>query len=158
MTQANNSDKTPEKMLQHLAAAFTSIPFNRMLGLQLDHITADHVTMNFSMKDELIGNFLHGILHGGVISSVLDMAGGMVVMASSVEKHQEASIEELSRIIGKCSTIDLQISFVSPGKGDVFIAKAWLVKSGQNISFTRMELRNQDESLIATGSGTYICK
>lgn len=63
-------------MLAHLAKKFTDIPFNRMLGLHLDHVTPEHVILNFSMKNDLIGNFLYGILHGGVISSVLDMAGG----------------------------------------------------------------------------------
>lgn len=158
MTQKENTNQSAENLLQHLSAAFTSIPFNRMLGLQLDAITPDHVTMNFSMKNELVGNFLYGILHGGVISSVLDMAGGMTVMAAAVARHKNDAIDDLADIIGKCSTIDLQISFISPGKGENFIAKAWLVKKGHSISFTRMELRNQDDSLIATGSGTYFCK
>jgi len=145
-------------LLQHLSAAFTSIPFNRMLGLQLDHLSSDHVVMNFSMKENLIGNYHYGILHGGVTSSVLDMAGGMVVMAFAIERLQNESEDELREIISKCSTIDLQISFIAPGKGNSFIAKAWLVKSGNSISFARMELRNQDESLIATGNGTYYCR
>ncbi len=157
MTQAGKR-KPPDKLLQHLSAAFTNIPFNKMLGLQLDYLDTEHVTMNFAMKEDLIGNFMHGILHGGVISSVLDMAGGMVVMAAAVARHQDAPIEDLATIIGKCSTIDIQTSFISPGKGEVFIAKAWLIKSGHNISFARMELRNQDDSLIATGAGTYLCR
>ena len=93
-----------EAALQLLAGAFSSIPFNRMLGLKLDHITSENATMSFTMKNELIGNFLHGILHGGVISSVLDMAGGIVVMAEAISKHPEASTEELAAVLGKCST------------------------------------------------------
>jgi len=72
----------------------TSIPFNRMLGLTLEELDTDHVIMQFKMKDDLIGNFLHGILHGGVISSVLDMAGGMVVMAAVVAHHPERNIQD----------------------------------------------------------------
>lgn len=156
MTIKNNEPN--QAMLQQLAGAFTSIPFNQMLGLKLDHIEASHVIMSFNMKRELIGNFLHGILHGGVISSVLDMAGGMVVMMSALHKHPDCSIEELVEIVGKCSTVDLQISFLRPGFGEQFIAKAWMVKSGNSISFTRMELHNQDDKLIATGSGTYLMR
>lgn len=143
-------------MLQQLAAAFTEIPFNRMLGLKLEHFESDHVTMHFEMKNELIGNFLHGILHGGVISSVLDMAGGMVVMGASIYKNKDRTREEVIKILGKSSTIDLQISYVNPGKGTHFIAKAWITKQGNKISFTRMELFNQDQTLIATASGTYL--
>jgi len=148
--------QTYRDAIQTLSHAFTEIPFNKMLGLQLDHLETDHVIMTFQMNNNLIGNFLHGILHGGVISSVLDMAGGMVIMASAIHKHKDASLEQLAEVIGKCSTVDLQISYLRPGKGEIFIAKAWLVKSGNHISFARMELHNQDETLIATGTGTYL--
>ncbi|TAK75214.1 MAG: thioesterase family protein [Gammaproteobacteria bacterium] len=142
--------------LEQLSRAFAEIPFNQMLGLQLNDLNTDHITFNFLMKKELIGNFLHGILHGGVISSVLDMAGGMVVMASIIQKHADSPLEELAALIGKTSTVDLQISYLRPGKGEIFIAKAWLVKSGNKIAFARMELCNQDNVLIATGTGTYL--
>lgn len=145
-----------EVMIQQLSAAFTTIPFNQMLGLRLDHLDEHQAIMSFNMKNELIGNFLHGILHGGVISSVLDMAGGILVMASAVHKHPDANIEDLQHILGKCSTIDLQISYLRPGHGNIFTAKAWLLKSGHKIAFTRMELYNDHESLLATASGTYI--
>lgn len=152
------TQQVTEALLQHLSRAFTDIPFNQMLGLKLDYIAEDHVTMSFEMKNDLIGNFMHGILHGGVISSVLDMAGGMIVMATAIYKRPDASPEDLAKILGKCSTIDLQISYLRPGKGERFVAKAWLVKSGSTISFARMELFNHDENLIASGSGTYLLK
>lgn len=129
-----------------------------MLGLHLDHLESDQVIMSFNMKNELIGNFLLGILHGGVISSVLDMAGGMIVIASVIQQHPEATIEELAEIASKCSTIDLHISYLRPGKGDRFIAKAHLTKSGKKVSFTRMELFNNEDVLIATGNGTYLLR
>lgn len=145
-----------QAMLQQLSLAFTKIPFNQMLGLQLKTLMRDQVTMEFSMQEQLIGNFLHGILHGGVISSVLDMAGGMAVMASIIHTHSNLAMDELVNIIGKCSTVDLQISYLRPGKGEHFTAKAWLLKSGNKISFTRMELLNQKDILIASGTGTYM--
>ena len=147
---------TLETKLQQLSTVFTSVPFNHLLGLVLDHIDVNNVTMSFKMKNELIGNFLHGILHGGVISSVLDMAGGMVTMANAIQHYPNHSMEELGDLIGKTSTVDLQISYLRPGKGEVFIAKAWIVKAGKKITFARMELYNQDETLIASGSGTYL--
>jgi acyl-coenzyme A thioesterase PaaI-like protein len=84
------------------------------------------------------------------------MAGGMLVMASAVRKNPDAGLEELASIVGKCSTIDLQVSYMRPGKGEFFTAKAWLLRSGNKIAFTRMELLNQDEVIIASSSGTYL--
>lgn len=144
-----------QTLLQQLSAGFTAIPFNQMLGLHLDQLTPDQVAMSFKMKNELVGNFFYGMLHGGVISSVLDMAGGMVVMSSIIKKNPTCTVEDLSEMLSKCSTINLQISYLRPGKGDLFVTKANLIKSGNTISFARMELYNQDALLIATGSGTY---
>jgi uncharacterized protein (TIGR00369 family) len=144
-----------EQSISQLKFAFSQIPFNRMLGLSLTHLDHEQAIMQFDMKEELIGNFLKKILHGGVISSVLDMAGGMAVMSAAIYKHADLSTEALSTILSKCSTIDLQISFLNIGKGEQFIAKAHIIKSGSRISFTRMTLVNQQGTEIACAHGTY---
>ncbi|MBA3661432.1 MAG: thioesterase family protein [Gammaproteobacteria bacterium] len=149
------SDQHNQSMLAQVAQAVTAIPFNRMLGLTLDHLSATDVEMHFKMKEDLIGNIFHGILHGGVTSAVLDMAGGMVVMAASAVRLSERSVEEQIAIMSKTSTVDLQVSYLRPGKGETFIAKAYLLKSGHHLAFARMELWNQDQILLATGTGTY---
>ncbi len=147
---------TPSQALTKLASVFLEIPFNRMLGLQLEEMEQTHITMSFDMKNDLVGNFLHGILHGGVISSVLDMAGGMAAMSSVIYKHADKADDEIAKIIGKTSTIDMQVSFIRPGKGTRFIAKAYVINTGNKISFTRMELFNQESTLLATGTATYM--
>jgi uncharacterized protein (TIGR00369 family) len=145
-----------QQALDLLKSAFVTIPFNRMLGLKLDALDEKHVTMSFEMKNELIGNFMQGILHGGVISSVLDMAGGILIMAQTVRRQTDCSLEKIGEVLGKCSTVDLQISYLSPGKGTHFHAKANLIKTGNKISFTRMELFNNDDKLLAMANGTYM--
>jgi uncharacterized protein (TIGR00369 family) len=142
--------------LQELSKTFTELPFNRMLGLRMGEIHPECVTMSFDMKPELIGNYFYGILHGGVISSVLDMAGGVAIMIAAVQKRQGQTLEELAAILGKASTINLHIDYIRPGKGETFTAKAYLVQSGNKISFARMELFNEKSLLIANGTGTYL--
>lgn len=152
----DSSDEKYNLLLKQLDMAFMAIPFNRMLGLTLDPVHDAKISMRFVMKEELIGNFIHGILHGGVISSVLDMAGGVAVMKSIIDKHMQKPVEEIAYLLGHVSTIDLQINYLRKGKGEHFIAKAGLTKAGQKVNFAQMELYNQDGLLIATGSGTYL--
>jgi len=144
-----------EALLSALSSAFTSVPFNHLLGLQLDHLDDARVIMSFHMKKELIGNFLYGMLHGGVIASVLDMAGGMVIMSSILHANLEKTQDEIAHLLGKVSTIDLHISFLRPGKGDWFKVTADLVKKGNTVSFAHMQLYNDQEQLIAKAQGTY---
>ena len=146
-----------ETILQNLEKVVLQIPFNRMLGLQIKEIQQNHIMMAFAMKPDLVGNFLYGILHGGVISSVLDMAGGMAAMVSVIHKKiDETEVETLAERLGKVSTIDLQVSYIRPGKGESFTAKAQAAHTGNKISFTTMELFNEQDKLIARGSGTYL--
>ena len=76
------------------------------------------------MRDELMGNFNRGMLHGGVISSVIDATGGLAASIGIQEKMRgktlEAKLEKSSRI----STIDLRVDFLRPGLGKRFIATA----------------------------------
>jgi acyl-coenzyme A thioesterase PaaI-like protein len=53
------------------------IPFNKVLGLQAESLGFDRVEVRFDMREELIGNYIRGTLHGGVISSVIDLTGGL---------------------------------------------------------------------------------
>lgn len=144
------------EVLKELTQIFAEIPFNRMLGLSVDAIDNDQVIMSFVMKPELVGNFVHGILHGGVISSVVDMAGGVAAIASAVRKNSDKTLADMKAILGKASTINLHMNYLCPGKGKKFTATAWILRSGNKICFTRSELRNEENVLIATGAGTYL--
>jgi acyl-coenzyme A thioesterase PaaI-like protein len=53
------------------------IPFNKVLGLRVESLDMESVSLKIGMKEELIGNPVKGILHGGVISAVLDVTGGI---------------------------------------------------------------------------------
>lgn len=143
-------------LMSSFAKIITEIPFNRTLGLTLDHVEENQISMSFHYHEELIGNYLHGILHGGVISSVLDMAGGTAVMVALALKHPHYDLEQLSHMLGKCSTINLHIDYLRPGKGDHFKATATVLRSGSKISVAHMQLINDESTLIATGAGTYL--
>lgn len=154
MAQEKITTQHQTTILSEITQVFNQIPFNKMLGLQLDAVEDDHISASFEMKKELVGNFLYGILHGGVISSVLDVTGGVAAMIAAVKKYPEHGIDQLAAILGKTSTINLQINYLQPGKGDKFIAKAWVQHAGRKIIFTRMELHNE-EHLLATGMAAY---
>lgn len=143
------------ELLQQFATIINSIPFNRILGLKIADITADHVTMNFDMTKDLIGNVMHGILHGGVISAVLDMTGGTAAMIAAIQRNADKTFEEMSALLARSSTINMHVDYLTPGKGQHFIAKAHVLHSGKKITFTRMELMNHEQVLIASGSAAY---
>ncbi|MBF0353388.1 MAG: thioesterase family protein [SAR324 cluster bacterium] len=132
------------------------IPFNTVLGLKVHAIESGKVSLRFDMKNELVGNFNAGMLHGGVISAVLDVAGGMSAFAGVLEKHAADSLEEKQKRFAKLGTIDIRIDYLRPGKGTSFLASGVILRTGNKVAVTRMELHNQENLLIAVGTGTYL--
>lgn len=133
------------------------IPFNQVLGIELGAMSTQQVVMYLPMKPELIGNFFQGILHGGVISSLLDVAGGAMALIGAFERHQHLSGAERLSKLSKLGTIDLRIDYLRPGRGKRFTAQAVLLRSGNKVAVVRTELHSDDGTLVAVGTGTYLC-
>jgi uncharacterized protein (TIGR00369 family) len=132
------------------------IPFNKVLGLKIESLKMDNVCIKFKMEDDFIGNYVQGILHGGVISAVLDTTGGLAASMGVLQKMVGRTAEEIGKSLTKIGTIDLRIDYLRPGKGKYFIAKGSIMRAGRRVSVTRMELYNDQDLLIAVGTGTYI--
>ena len=131
------------------------IPFNKVLGIKLESVKSNAVRVRFDMQDHLIGNFMHGILHGGVTSAVLDLVGGITAWTGLIQRMAGHSQEEKRKSFGKIGTIDLRIDYLRPGRGESFFATGSLLRVGSKIAVTRMELHNEKNILIAVGTGTY---
>jgi uncharacterized protein (TIGR00369 family) len=132
------------------------IPFNKILGLKIEFLKTEDVRVRFEMKDAFIGNFVHGILHGGVISAVLDTTGGLTASLGVLQKMKGDTAVEIGKSLTKIGTIDLRVDYLRPGKGDYFVSTGSIMRAGRRVSVTRMELYNDQDLLIAVGTGTYI--
>ena len=132
------------------------IPFNKELGFKIESMESDDIRVRFEMADRLIGNYWRGVLHGGVISSVLDATGGMIAATGIVNKMTGQTVEEFEKRLSRMGTIDLRIDYLRPGFGKFFIASGAIMRTGRRVSVTRMELHNDEDLLIAVGTGTYV--
>ena len=84
-----------EFLLNRIREVYDKLPFNRHLGISVTYLTPEGAGLEFAMREELIGNYVHGILHGGVISSVLDVTGGLTATISSAERLISLSPTEI---------------------------------------------------------------
>jgi len=134
----------------------TRLPFNRVLGFEVISLRRETVCVRIKMRRDLVGNFLHGTLHGGVISSVLDAAGGMNAAASVLPKMVGCSRSELETVLTRMGTIDLRVDYLRPGRGEYFTAHSAIMRAGNKVAVTRMEFHNDRNVLIAVGTGTYL--
>ena len=147
----------PRATLETVLNAFEDkIPFNRFLGLRFESIDRDRAALAFEMREELVGNFMRGSLHGGVISSALDTAGGLVAFLAVLKKIDGPTVEAGLGKLANIGTIDLRIDYLRSGMGSRFVASGTVLRSGNKVAVTRMELTNDEGTLIAVGTGTYL--
>jgi len=151
----------PPVHLSHALALLKDIyeqqmPFDRMLGVKVTCLTADEVEVRIDMREELIGNFVRSILHGGAISAVLDLTGGLIASVELIKHLEGQTLEEMARRLTRIGTIDLRVDYLRAGKGEYFTASGNILRRGNKVAVVRTEMFSDRNLLIAAGTGTYL--
>ncbi len=146
-----------EELLKVIEEVFNDkIPFNQVLGLRVHSLDYDEPSIRFDMRPELVGNFMRGNLHGGVISSVIDVTGGLAAFLGVQHRMRDEPLQDKLDRFSKLGTIDLRIDYLRPGFGDWFETTGFILRTGNKVAVTRIELKNNEGDLIATGTGAYV--
>lgn len=157
---AANTERTAveqEQLISEITMLFEHrISFNEFLGFQIVQLEPAPVQISFDMRPELVGHFLYGRLHGGVISSVLDVVGGLGVMMGIANFHQRESCDQIMQRFSHLATIDLRVDYLRQGIGRHFIAEARVLRLGRRVAVCQMQLANEENTVIATGNAAYM--
>lgn len=145
------------RLVEEITSLFEhKITFNEFLGFRIVKLESAPVRARFDMKPELVGHFLYGRLHGGVISSVLDVAAGLAIMTAIAEMHADENCDAIMRRFSQLATIDLRVDYLRQGIGEYFIAEGSVTRLGRRIAVCSMRMENDQGTLIATGNASYI--
>jgi uncharacterized protein (TIGR00369 family) len=146
-----------ELILNELKTVYEEkMPFNKYLGIIIDSISTEGVVVRIDMRDELIGNFEKNNMHGGVVSSILDLTGSIIAQVHVIHEMKDVSVEKLVKRLANMGTIDMRVDYIRPGKGSYFLATGHILRLGHKVAVTRTELVNDEGVLIAVGTSTYI--
>ncbi len=122
------------------------IPFNRFLGMKLVDARKGFAHISLPFRDELVGDPFKPALHGGVLSALADTVGGCAVFTV---------IEAGAR----CSTIDLRIDYLRPGKLEGLQAQAEILRVGNRVAVAKVDVFHTDAATpIAVAMGVYAVK
>jgi uncharacterized protein (TIGR00369 family) len=129
----------PEEILRVMQE---HVPFNKLLGMHGESASVGRSVVILPVRPEHVGDPFRPALHGGVLSSLIDTAGG--VAAWSALGPGES-----------VSTVDLRVDFLEPaGLGGPLRAEAELVRKGNRGCHVRVAC-TQDGVLVAEGRGVY---
>lgn len=117
------------------------------MGLQLISIVPGKAEILIPYRPELVGDPRTDRIHGGVISTAMDAAGGA------------AAITTLKNTNDQLSTIDIRVDYLFPGRPEDILVEGTIVKDGKNIIFTQMKaFHAHAQELIAEGRAIYKVK
>jgi uncharacterized protein (TIGR00369 family) len=126
-------------------AFIDSVPHNRALGIVVEQMDRQGARFVLPYRAELVGNPDSGVLHGGVITALLDACSGAAVFGA------------LPRMM-PIATLDLRIDYLRPAEpGRAVVAQATCAKLTKNVAFTRAVAYHDDPAdPIASSVGTFM--
>ena len=133
-----------------------SVPFHKSLNLKVADLDSGKPKLYVDMQEKFVGNFVRGNLHGGVISTLLDVIGGIVAFVDVVHRREIETDDDRIKQFSRMGTIDIRVDYLRPGFGSQFVASGYVLRTGNKVAVTRMELHNDDNLLIAVGTGAYV--
>jgi uncharacterized protein (TIGR00369 family) len=133
-------------VLRQLVEEF--VPFNKWLGMKVEHIEHGHITLSIPFRPELVGDPTMPALHGGVIGAVADAAGGFAIWTT------------LKSPTTRLSTVDLRIDYLRPGREDTLFAAASIIRVGARLGWADIRLFHpgNEADLVASARGVYAVK
>lgn len=140
------ADDEHDRLKLELVKGFSeNVPHNRALGMEILDMRKAEAVFRLPYDEKLVGNPDTGVLHGGVITALLDGASGAAVFAT---------LEDFVPI----ATLDLRIDYLQPAEvGKAVIARAHCYKLTRNVAFTRAVAFHDDEhDPIAHSVGTFM--
>lgn len=135
------------QMTEHAAQMMRYVPWARELGFDLTHLERGRVVGRLPWAEHLVGDPDTGVIHGGVITSLLDNLCGTAVVA------------KLDTFMST-ATLDLRIDYMRPAdKGREIIGEAECYHVTRTVAFTHAWAYHESrEKVIATASGAFALK
>jgi len=95
-------------------------PFNQMLGIKVEELREGLVRLRVPYRPELVGDVRRPALHGGVISTLVDVCGGFAVWTCC-------------RLEDRIATIDLGVDYLRPAPDRDLFAEATVRLLGNRV-------------------------
>lgn len=120
------------------------IPFNAWLGMKVESLTPGHAVVRIPFRPELVGDPGRPALHGGVLSTLADTAGGLAAFAMLDNP-----------LVDRVSTLDLLVDYLLPARPEDLVCEARVLRLGNKVAHARMTIRQAEEHVCVEARAVY---
>jgi uncharacterized protein (TIGR00369 family) len=140
-----SGSKALELIGEDLQLLVAHVPHARAIGLSVVDARPGQIWLRVRYSDFLVGNPETGVIHGGVITTLLDNGGGAAVMTA---------LDELRAV----ATLDLRIDYMRPATpGRDIIGHCHCHKVTRHVAFVRgTAYHDTPDDPIATAAMTFM--
>ena len=124
--------------------AENGLPFHAILGIKAVEFGEGTATLMIPFKPELVGDARRPALHGGVISTLIDVCGGFAVWTSC-------------RLEDRIATIDLGVDYLRPAPACALYAQATVRLLGNRVGNAHVVVWSEGapDKHVAVGRAVY---
>ncbi|MFV0303498.1 MAG: PaaI family thioesterase [Paracoccus sp. (in: a-proteobacteria)] len=122
----------------------TALPYARALGMTIDELGQGVAVVSMPFADHLVGDPRSGVIHGGVVSALMDTCCGAAVLSHPAVGSTTA-------------TLDLRIDYMRAARpGQRLRARAECYHLTRSIAFVRAVTTDEDtDNPVASATGAF---
>lgn len=133
--------QTYSEKIKYARERLLKIPYLKFLGVKVDKLSPGRAVMSLSFRKQY--QQAYGLLHGGVIASLVDTAAAFA--GWTLAKPEQ-----------KFVTLEFKINFTYPVTTPKFFAYAKIIHYGKKTFITDVEVKNSKNVLCAKALVTYM--
>ncbi len=114
--------------------------FNDYLGIEVTRLPEGRATAHLDLDARHLNS--RGVVHGGVVASLLDNALGSAVLSSIPQEW-------------RCATISLSVQFLEAAREGRLVATSRILRKGKRVAFAEGEVRDEAGRLVAAAQGSF---
>ena len=99
--------------------------FMKFIGFRVTNIAEGSIEGELTLQDEHKQH--KGFVHGGLTATLADIVAGFAAVSLVPKGHHVV-------------TVELKVTYLNPGVGDILLARGWVLKQGRILNFCEAEI------------------